>query len=299
MQQNAQRPLLGYTLGTIAVILFGITLPVTHMIVDVFSTLFITATRVTVAGLLACALWFVMRFPPPQKKQLRDLALIAFGLCFGFPFGMTWAMLLVPASHGGVVLALLPITTTLYATFLTREKPSITFWGIAILGSVSTIGYSSVSSGAQEVYLGDLLLLFAIVTASLSYALSARLTQQGMPGWQVISWVMILTLPISTPIMLFSWPETTQLMPQIADWTCLLYLAAFSQYLAFFAWNKGLAIGGISHVSQVQLLQPFITIIGAWVLYREHIDILTIVFAVYIVGLVALSKKAKVTLTQV
>ena len=59
----------------------------------------------------------------------------------------------------------------------------------------------------------------------------------------------------------------------------------------FFLWYKGLALGGVSRVSQIQLLQPFITILAASFLLLESIDLKTILAAILVIFSVALSKK--------
>ena len=61
-------------------------------------------------------------------------------------------------------------------------------------------------------------------------------------------------------------------------------MAVFSQFLGFFAWNKGMSLGGIARIGQMQLLQPFVTLVAAYLLLGESIGWMEFVFSVVVVG---------------
>ena len=81
----------------------------------------------------------------------------------------------------------------------------------------------------------------------------------------------------------------------MVSWLGFLYVMLISQFLAFIPWYRGLALGGIAHVGQTQLLQPFLTILAsAWVL-GEGGDGWTWLVAVLVVAIVALGRRTGVT----
>ncbi|WP_436637936.1 DMT family transporter [Microbaculum sp. FT89] len=284
------RALLGYALGFIGVIIFGATLPVTRLAVESLDPWFVTTARAMFAGLLAAAILLVLRRRFPGR-HLAALLTIAVFVVFGFPLTMALAMQLVPAAHGGVVLGILPLATAASATLIAGERPSPAFWMWSTIGAAIVVVFA-LRDGGLALQGGDLLLLAATVCAAIGYTVSARLARI-MPGWEVISWVVVLSLPVTIVATWWLWPADTAAVP-IDAWIALGYLAAFSQFLGFFAWNVGLAIGGISRVGQVQLLQTFVTLIIAALLLGEHIDLATILFAVAVVVVVALGGHARI-----
>ncbi|MCT8972555.1 DMT family transporter [Microbaculum marinisediminis] len=284
------RALLGYALGFVGVVIFGATLPVTRLAVEWLDPWFVTAARAMFAGLLAAAILLVLRRRFPAR-HLGTLLMIAVFVVFGFPLTMALAMQLVPAAHGGVVLGILPLATAASATLIAGERPSPAFWMWSAIGAAIVVVFALRDSGLTF-EIGDLLLLAATVCAAIGYTVSARLARI-MPGWEVISWVVVLSLPVTIVATWWLWPAHTAAVP-IDAWVALGYLAAFSQFLGFFAWNVGLAIGGISRVGQVQLLQTFVTLIIAALLLGEHIDLATILFAVAVVAVVAMGGRARV-----
>jgi drug/metabolite transporter (DMT)-like permease len=81
----------------------------------------------------------------------------------------------------------------------------------------------------------------------------------------------------------------------IISWLAFLYVAIFSQWIGFFAWYKGLDIGGAVRVSQIQLLMPFFTFAFSIYLLGETLDFLTIIFSIAIILLIYLSRKMGIT----
>jgi hypothetical protein len=74
-------------------------------------------------------------------------------------------------------------------------------------------------------------------------------------------------------------------------------VALFSQFLGFFAWNKGLSLGGIARIGQLLLLQPFVTLIAASLLLGESIGWMEVVFCVVVLMFVALGWRMRVSRT--
>ncbi len=287
------RETLGYLLGSLGVIGFSITLPATRIAVEVMPPVMIGLGRALIASAAAGLLLLLLRPKRPRGRQWLQLALVSAGVIFGFPVLSAWAMQHLPSSHGAIVLALLPIATALFAALRANERPSRAFWLVSLLGSALVIAFA-VTKGAGSLHIADLALVAAVMAAAYGYAEGARLTRD-LGGWQVISWAMVISAPVlAVPVALtFDQVPWTSLSTEV--WVAFLYLALISQYLAFFAWYAGLAMGGVAKVGQLQLLQTFLTLGFAWILLGEVIDATTLVFAVAVFLCVAWSKRLPVT----
>lgn len=270
--------------------IFGGTLPATRIAVSAIDPIALTSLRTAIAGVCSLALLVVLRRPLPPRALWPQL-LIAM-LCVGilFPLLMSMGMQTVDASHGGVVLGILPIGTALVAVAITHERPRPLFWIASVAGAALVIAFA-LRQGGGALSAGDLLLFAAVAIAAIGYAFSGRLTAS-MPGWEVISWVLVMALPVSLPASLLAMPQDlTQIAPK--PWLGLLYVALFSQWIGFFAWNAGMAMGGIARVSQVQLLQPFITFMLAALFNGETITPQIVLFASAVVATVAISTRTR------
>jgi drug/metabolite transporter (DMT)-like permease len=184
----------------------------------------------------------------------------------------------------------LPIATALVAVLITHERPKPLFWIASIAGAVLVVTFA-LRQGGGALSAGDLLLFAAVAISAIGYTFSGRLTAE-MPGWEVISWVLVIALPISLPIAVFTWPADLAEVP-LKPWLALLYAALFSQWIGFFAWNAGMAMGGIARVSQVQLLQPFVTFALAALFNGETITLQILLFAAAVVATVAISTRTR------
>ena len=214
-------------------------------------------------------------------------------LCVGilFPLLMSLGMQTVDASHGGVVLGVLPIATALVAVAITHERPRPLFWIASLAGAALVIAFA-LRQGGGTLSAGDLLLFAAVAVAAIGYAFSGRLTVE-MPGWEVISWVLVLALPISLRRGRADHAGRHDAARRSSHGSRLLYVALFSQWIGFFAWNAGMAIGGIARVSQVQLLQPFVTFALAALFNGETITPQIVLFAAAVVATVAISTRTR------
>ena len=284
------REALGLILGLIAVVVFGATLPMTRLAVGDLGPWFLTLARASGAGLIAVTVLLSLRRKPP-RRQFGQLFLAAVLLVGGFP-GLTGvAMQSVPAAHGGIVVGVLPLATIVAAALIDGERPSAGFWGCGIAGAALVVAFA-VRHGTGPVAAGDLLLILAVACAAAGYTISGRLSRT-MPGWEVISWTLVITLPVTLPATILLWPGPDR---QVAasSWAALAYLAAMSMYLGFVAWNAGMALGGIARVSQVQLLQTFVTLAIAALILSERFDAETIGFALAVVAIVFLGRKFRI-----
>jgi len=287
---------LGLFLGVVGMCIFAGTLPFTHIAVEHLSPLFVTTGRAALAGLLALATLLLLRRPWPTPRLAVTMMLVALCLVAGFPGFTALAMQSVPASHGGVVLGIMPLATSAISTLIAGERPSPAFWLAALAGAGLVIAFT-LHEGGGALGQGDLFLLAAALTSALGYVLSGKLVRNGMAGWEVISWVLVVALPVTVPVALWSMPEEPAAVP-VWSWIGFVYVALMSQYLGFFAWNAGLALGGIAHVSQAQLLQTFVTLLIAAVINREVIPLSAWFVAGAVFLLVVAANKAKVGQSQ-
>jgi len=285
---NDKSAWVGMAYGLVGVGLFSLTLPVTRVAVAELNPFFISVGRAAGAGLLGAALLLLTRQPFPKGTQMVKLAGVSLGVVFGFPFFSSVAMETVPASHGGVVLGLLPLATAVAGFVFGGERPGIAFWVTACAGS-AVVCVFSLMKGGGSLQVGDIWLVASIVCAAVGYALGGLLART-MGGWQVICWALVIALPISLPPFVYA-TLTMNTSPSHKAWIAFGYLMVFSQFLGFFAWNKGLAIGGVARVGMTQLVQPFLTMAAAAFWFAEVVSLPEITAAVAVCAAVAFSKR--------
>lgn len=281
----------GMWLGLAGVAVFSLTLPFTRMAVAQLDPVFVALGRALVAAVLAAAWLWWKRTPLPRASQLGSLALVSLGCIIGFPLFTSIALRTVPASHGAVLVGILPLATALFAALRGHERPSSGFWVMALLGSAIVVGFA-LRQGGGVFQLADAAIFAAVVLAALGYAEGGRLAQT-MGGQQVICWALLLSAPLLLPVVLWlGWSHADAIAAAgLRAWLGFAYVSLFSMFIGFFFWYKGLALGGIARVGQVQLLQPFLTLLGAAVLLGESLQPANILFAVVIIAVVALGRR--------
>jgi drug/metabolite transporter (DMT)-like permease len=287
---SVSRERLGLVLGFIGMAIFGGTLPATRIAVAAIDPLALTALRTAIAGVCSLVLLIVLRRKFPPRELWFQLAVASICVVILFPFLMALAVQTVDASHGGVVMGALPIATAFVAVLITHERPKPLFWIASIAGAALVVAFA-LRQGGGSLSTGDLLLFAAVAASAIGYAFSGRLTAS-MPGWEVISWAVVIALPISLPAAALTFPADYGHIA-LKPWLALLYVALFPQWIGFFAWNAGLAMGGIARVSQVQLLQPFVTFFLAAVFAGETITPQIVLFAAAVVVTVAISTRTR------
>lgn len=286
----SSRQRLGLLLGFVGVAIFGGTLPATRIAVSGIDPIALTALRTVIAGACSLALLLVLRRPLPPRALWPQLVVTMLCVAVLFPFLMAVAVQTVDASHGGLIFGIMPIATALVAVAITHERPRPLFWIASLAGAAIVIAFA-LRQGGGALSFGDGLLFAAVAVSAVGYAFSGRLTSQ-MPGWEVISWVLVIALPISIPAAALTMPSDITHVA-LKPWLALLYVALFSQWIGFFAWNAGMAMGGIARVSQVQLLQPFFTFALAAMFAGETITLQILLFASAVVATVAISTRTR------
>jgi len=281
----------GLLLGFIGVAVFSLTLPVTRLAMADSDPVVFGLGRSLLAGLVAAVILLATRQRSPRGAEWRGLALVAAGVVFGFPLLSAWGMQRVPAAHGGVVLGILPLATALAGAVILRERPSFGFWLVALVGGGAVVSFSLLRGGGS-LTVGHLALLGSVACAAVGYAEGARLSR-ALGGWQVICWALVISFPVLLlPVVPAALAHGLPGSPE--SWLCFLYVALGSQLFGFFAWYRGLVLGGVARVSQVQLLQTFLTIGASALLLGEAIDAVTLGFAVFVVASVAVGRRMPV-----
>lgn len=256
--------------GLLGVVAFSFTVPFTRVAVDGLSPLFIGSGRAVIAAVLAGLALVLTRQRPPRRRQWARLAVVGAGVVVGFPLLTSYALTTAPASHGAVVIALLPAATAAMAVLRGRERPPTRFWVAAGIGAVAAVGFASAQwGGFGELHRADLLLFGAVVAAAVGYAEGGLLARE-IGAWQTVSWALVLFAPL---MVLLTVRSVLANPPQasLEQWAAFGYLGVVSMFLGFFAWYRGLAIGPMSRVSQVQLVQPVLSIAWAGLLLGEHL----------------------------
>lgn len=277
----------GMFLGLIGVIMFSLTLPLTRIAVGELSPYFVTFGRSSLGGICALLVLIISKPKPPTKAQLVRLVVMALGVIYGFPLFVALAMKSLPSAHGGIVLGVLPLVTAAVGALRFKERPSTAFWIIAAAGSVLVVAYA-VMNGSGGLASEDWLLFIAVVSAAVGYCEGGKLSEE-MSAVNVISWALVLTLPINLILTAqYSDFEFANVSP--AALASFLYVGVVSMYVGFFFWYKGIALGGIARVGQVQLLQPFFTLVGAFFLLAEPITAMNVLFALAVLLVVFLGR---------
>jgi drug/metabolite transporter (DMT)-like permease len=285
----------GMVVGFIGIFIFSLTLPVTKITVEILNPYFLCFARALLAGILAGAYLIYTKAPIPDAKQIRQFAIVALGVVFIFPLFINIAMTAGEASHAGVILGIMPLATVVAGVLLFQERPSLGFWISALTGCAIVCTYAYLNSEGGFRYT-DLLLLVACGANGIAYAIGGNLSRT-MNAKQVISWTLVLSLPINLLGSAFTFQES-YFMAGTTIWISFLYLGIFSMFVGFFFWYGGMAIGGISRVSQVQLLQPFCTLLASAILVSEPITLMNILFAGLVITTVMIGRQMLIRRAQ-
>lgn len=295
---EARRVARGFAFGVLGVLIFALTMPMTRLAVGDQSApqlppAFVTAGRAAFAGLLSLVYlaWAgAGRLQAPPRRLWPALAISAAGTVVGFPLGLAMALREVPAMHASVVTGVIPLGTAVVAALVLRQRASAGFWACAALGCALVVTFAFLSGGGRLV-VADAWLALAVASTAFGYVAGARVSMH-LKAEQTICWVLVGSLPLTLPAMLWTWPQSPA---TVAAWAGFGYVTLFSMWLGFFAWYRGLAEGGVLRVSQVQLAQPFLALLAAVPILGERLEPLTVGFALAVVAVVFIGKRMPVT----
>lgn len=286
--KSASGSVSGWVNGLLGVLIFSGSLPATRIAVLALDPFFLTFLRASIAGVLALMLVVIFRVKRPQRAQLFSLSLVTIGVVIGFPLLTALALQQVTSAHSIVFLGLLPLATAVFGVLRGGERPRLTFWLFSVMGSLLVVGFA-LSQAVSASLTGDLLMLAAVVVCGLGYAEGAVLSRT-LGGWQVISWALILALPLMLVAALATMPHTVSGIG-ISAWIAVAYVSLFSMLVGFIFWYKGLALGGIAAVGQLQLLQPFFGLGLSASLLHETVSPLMVMITVGVILCVAGSRR--------
>lgn len=258
----------GWMNGFLGVLIFSGSLPATRLAVADFDPLFLTVCRAAIAGVLAGALLFIFRQQRPAKGDITALLVVAFGVVVGFPLLTALALQYVTSAHAIVFIGLLPLATAIFGVLRGGERPRPAFWIFSAAGSLLVAGFALIQGGESSP-VGDAYMLASIVVCGLGYAEGARLSRR-LGNWQVISWALVLSLPLMLPLSFYFTPGSWSGVG-VPALLSLAYVSLFSMLIGFVFWYRGLAQGGIAAVGQLQLLQPFFGLLLASVILHEKV----------------------------
>lgn len=283
---------IGLAYGSLGVLGFSLSLPAARIAVADLDPTIVGLGRSVVAAFLALVVLTITRQPIPPKKYWRGLAIAAMGVVLGFPLLTAWAMQSLPAAYGGVVAGLIPLATTIVATIRVRERPSLKFWLASLTGTFTILLFMGFS-GSGTLQLADLALIGAVISAAIGYVEGAKLAKY-LGSWQVICWALLIVAPVSMiPVGLSIAQNGLQASP--ISWGAFAYGSLFPQFLCFFAWYHGMHLGGIAKVGQLQLVQPFLTLLFSGIFLHETITPLMLVCAAIVITCVAVGRKSVVS----
>ncbi len=279
----------------IGVAMFAATLPATRIAVAQLDPVWVALVRVEIAAVVAAAALWLAGGPRPARRDLPSLALTALGVVLGFPLFTSIAMTQAGAAPGAIVTGLLPVATAAAAALRGGERPSARFVWLAVAGAAVAVGHGMWQSGGG-LGAGHSAMLAAVLLGALGYAEGGRLAAR-LGGWQTIAWALVLAAPLlALPLALGNWEPARSASP--AAWGALAYLALVSQFVGFAFWYGGMARAGVARVSQLQLLQPFLTLLLCWPLLGETVPWPSWIAALAVVAIVVASRRTTVNRPQ-
>ena len=278
----------GWINGFLGVLIFSGSLPATRVAVMGFDPVFLTVARAAIAGLLALCLLLAFKAKRPDRSHIIPLAIVALGVVVGFTLLSGLALRQITSAHSVVFIGLLPLATAMFGVLRGGERPHPAFWLFSGLGSSLVVGFA-LTQGLSASPIGNALMFAAIIVCGLGYAEGGKLSRT-LGGWQVISWALVLSLPVMIPLTLLLMPPSFAAVETPA-WIGLAYVSLFSMLIGFVFWYRGLARGGVAAVGQLQLLQPFFGLTLAATLLHEPVTWLMFAVTVAVIFCVAAARR--------
>lgn len=229
--------------------------------------------RTVLAGLLAAPILAAMRTPLPRDGRRRLLlAVSAFAAFVAFPLVYTFGQQRTSAMHGALILATLPVLTSLFGHVVERRRVSpawIAGCVLALAGDAAIIVWRTAGASPGTSVEGDVIVLVSAVVCSIGYVAGARLAQSGYPSLATTLWGVALASAVLLPLS--AWSLLAQGWPKAGPsaWASVLVLAALTSIAGYVAWYWALARGGIARVASVQFTQPLFGLALAAVVLGE------------------------------
>lgn len=278
-------------------VLWGATPVVTKLAVREIDPVVVGIMRTVLGGLAALPLVLLLGIAPPRGRLWLPLALSGFSGFIAFPLLFSVGQQMTSAMHGGLILAVLPILTGLYAAAVDRRRPAGRWWigcAVAFAGEVLLItGRVPAGAGQPEAsLLGDVLVLAASLFAAMGYVAGARLAQAQYASLGTTLWGISAASFVVAPILPFTGAaggEATWLLgllPQASPlaWGAVAFIAWITSILGYIGWYWALAKGGIARIGTIQFLQPLSGLVLAFFLLGERPTLVLGLATVLILG---------------
>ncbi|MFD5452510.1 DMT family transporter [Streptomyces sp. NPDC003470] len=292
----------GTLLAALGVVAFSLTFPATAWGLEGFGPWSLVSVRSVLAALIAGGCLLAVGVPPgergragrrvplPERRHWPGLAVVAAGVVLGFPLLTTLALRTSTTAHAAVVVGLLPLTTALLSALRIGTRPSRTFWIAALVGAAAVVAFTVQQSGGA-LTTADAYLFAALLVCAAGYTEGGRLARV-MPGWQVIGWALVLSLPLTVPATALALAyEPVRLTAHSV--TGLLWVAAGSQFLGLVVWYRGMAAIGVPKASQLQLAQPLLTLVWSVLLLGEHLTVAAPLTAAAVLVCIAVTQRSR------
>jgi len=286
----------GLALAVVAVVMFSGTVPATRIAVATIDPVVVGVGRSVLGTAIAICYLLAVRAPLPSRAQLPGILVVAVGAAVGFGWFSAEALRTVSASHGSVVIGILPVLTAVFGTLRTGARPRPLFWIATLAGNAVVVVYAASSSRSASIGIGDAYLFAALVCAAAAYAEGGRLART-MPGGQVIAWGLVAALPVSVPLSLGALLGSP-FAPSVASLGALAYMAVFSVFVGMVLWYRAMGLIGVPRASAIQLGQPLLSVVWSWILVGEPLRPETIVAAILVLVCVATAQRARIRETN-
>ena len=286
-------PISGLVLGVTAVLMFSGTVPATRIAVATIDPVVVGVGRSALGALLAIGYLAAVHASWPRRTQLPGIVVVAVGAAVGFGLCSAEALRSLSASHGSVIIGVLPMLTAVFGAIRTQTRPRPLFWLATVAGTAVVVVYAASSSRSASIGVGDAYLFCALVCAAAAYAEGGRLAQT-MPGGHVIAWGLVFALPLSVPLTAIA-IEGSPLHPGPASLAALVYMAIFSVFVGMVLWYRAMGLAGVPRTSSLQLGQPLLSVGWSWLLIGEPLRLDTIAAAILVLVCVATAQRARIT----
>jgi drug/metabolite transporter (DMT)-like permease len=286
-------PISGLVLGAVAVVMFSGTVPAMRVAVASIDPMIAGVGRSVLGALFAVVYLVAVRAPWPTRAQAGGILVVGMGAAVGFGWFSAEALRTVSASHGSVVIGILPMLTAVFGAMRTGARPRLLFWIATAVGTAVVVVYAATTSRAGSIGIGDAYLFGALVCAAAAYAEGGRLART-MPGGHVIAWGLVAALPVSVPLTAVAM-RSSQLEPDAASLVAFVYMAIFSVFVGMVLWYRAMGLAGVPRVSSIQLGQPLLSVVWSWLLVGEPLRPETIAAAILVLACVATAQKARIS----
>jgi len=279
--------LTGVPEAIMGILIFSLTAPTMRIALADFDPVVVGVGRMAIAAIPASIVLLIIGSPRLNVRQMGSLLLTASCLALGFSWLTAIALQHVPSYHAGIVIGGVPLATALFATLRSKKQQPLLFWVAALAGSLLVMLYGFVNSGFHFT-LADLLLLLAAGICGLGYVEGARLSEE--IGTKTLScWIPIAATPFAIILCWNKLPAQLDTV-HLSSWLALLYNGVFSAFIGFFFWYRGLSLGGVARIGQLQLAQPFFTLAAAALLLHEKLSLFDWITAGAVVGCIAITQ---------